>query len=231
MSRSALRRRAVAWRRSVGWPRAAPARPARPGRRARPGARQRVRRAGDPAPSATRVRDRRLPGRVRAAGPEPARDHAHLRSRRRPGHGHAAPRTSSSPPTCRSASWSSGSPPTPRRRSGRATGSRSPPPRRPRRRRLPVQPAGAAAVAPRAGCCTSRWAGGAGRAAGHARTCAFTLTLGSRPSTGSAGARDYAWWGSGQPLLAWERGVRLAPGAAAAVHGRERDQRGRPDAT
>jgi hypothetical protein len=35
----------------------------------------------------------------------------------------------------------------------------------------------------------------------------FTLTLGDRAFDRFGRSTDYAWWGSGQPLLAWERGV------------------------
>jgi hypothetical protein len=35
----------------------------------------------------------------------------------------------------------------------------------------------------------------------------FTLTLGKRAFDRFGRTDDYAWWGSGQPLLAWERGV------------------------
>jgi Peptidase family M1 domain len=35
----------------------------------------------------------------------------------------------------------------------------------------------------------------------------FTLTLGQRAFDRFGRVTDYAWWGSGQPLLAWERGV------------------------
>jgi hypothetical protein len=36
---------------------------------------------------------------------------------------------------------------------------------------------------------------------------AFTLTLGKQAFDRFGRSTDYAWWGSGQPLLAWERGV------------------------
>jgi peptidase M1-like protein len=36
---------------------------------------------------------------------------------------------------------------------------------------------------------------------------AFTLTLGRQAFDRFGHLRSYAWWGSGQPLLAWERGV------------------------
>lgn len=36
---------------------------------------------------------------------------------------------------------------------------------------------------------------------------AFTLTLGNRAFDRFGRLDEYAWWGSGQPLLAWERGV------------------------
>jgi hypothetical protein len=35
----------------------------------------------------------------------------------------------------------------------------------------------------------------------------FTLTLGKQAFDRFGRSTDYAWWGSGQPLLAWERGV------------------------
>jgi Peptidase family M1 domain len=35
----------------------------------------------------------------------------------------------------------------------------------------------------------------------------FTLTLGKQAFDRFGRSADYAWWGSGQPLLAWERGV------------------------
>ena len=35
----------------------------------------------------------------------------------------------------------------------------------------------------------------------------FTLTLGEQAFDRFGRSTDYAWWGSGQPLLAWERGV------------------------
>jgi hypothetical protein len=35
----------------------------------------------------------------------------------------------------------------------------------------------------------------------------FTLTLGQQAFDRFGRSTDYAWWGSGQPLLAWERGV------------------------
>jgi len=36
---------------------------------------------------------------------------------------------------------------------------------------------------------------------------AFTLTLGEQAFDRFGHLRSYAWWGSGQPLLAWERGI------------------------